>query len=50
MISNYHDFSINLKELLNQELTQVQRKREEALFLKNGIDKRAMIVSDFLLK
>lgn len=33
-----------------QELAQIQRKKEEAMFLKNGIDKRAKIVSEFLLK
>ena len=37
-------------EVLRQELSQTVRKKEEALFLKNGIDKRAALVSDFLLK
>ncbi len=37
-------------ELLKQEFSQTQRKREEAVFLRNGIDKRAAFVSDFLLK
>lgn len=36
--------------MLKQELNQIQRKKEEALFLKNGIDKRATIVSKFLEK
>lgn len=38
------------KDLLKQELNQTQRKKEEAIFLKNGIDKRANLVSKFLLK
>jgi hypothetical protein len=37
-------------EILRQEFVQAQRKREEAVFLKNGIDKRAVFVSDFLQK
>jgi len=36
-------------DLLKQELNQTQRKKEEAIFLKNGIDKRANLVSKFLL-
>ena len=43
-------FSFNLKEILKQEFSQIQRKKEEALFLKNGINKRAATVSDFLVK
>ena len=35
---------------MRQEINQVKRKREEAMFLKNGIDKRAATVSDFLKK
>jgi len=41
---------IVLKELLKQELNQIQRKKEEAIFLRNGIDKRANTVSDYLIK
>ncbi len=37
-------------ELLRQEFSQTQRKKDEAMFLKNGIDKRALFVSDFLQK
>ncbi|CAF0761485.1 unnamed protein product [Brachionus calyciflorus] len=37
-------------DLLKQELNQTHRKKEEALYLKNGIDKRAGIVTEFLLK
>lgn len=39
-----------LKEMLKQELNQTQRKKEEAIFLKNGIDKRGAAVSKFLSK
>lgn len=35
-------------DLLKQEVNQIQRKKEEAVFLKNGIDKRALVVSDYL--
>lgn len=35
-------------EMMRQEVMQIRRKREEALFLKNGIDKRATTVADFL--
>lgn len=36
------------KDLLKQELNQIQRKKDEAIFLKNGIDKRAVNVANFL--
>ena len=36
------------KDLLKQELNQIQRKKDEAIFLKNGIDKRAVNVTNFL--
>lgn len=35
--------------MLKQEFSQIQRKKEEAIFLKNGINKRAAIVSDILI-
>ncbi len=37
-------------DMLKQEYSQIQRKKEEASFLKNGINKRATTVSEFLVK
>lgn len=37
-------------EVFAQELQQIQRKRDEAMFLKNGIDKRAKSVATILSK
>ncbi len=37
-------------EVFAQELQQIQRKRDEAMFLKNGIDKRAKNVATILSK
>ena len=37
-------------EILKQDMSQIQRKKEEALFLKSGIDKRALNVSNILAK
>ena len=37
-------------DLLKQEYNQIQRKKEEAIFLKNGINKREITVSDILVK
>lgn len=37
-------------EVYSQELQQIQRKRDEAMFLKNGIDKRAKSVAAILSK
>jgi hypothetical protein len=35
---------------LEKEIIQIQRKKEEAIFLKRGIDKRATCVTKFLEK
>ncbi len=37
-------------DMLKQEYSQIQRKKEEASFLKNGINKRSTTVSEFLAK
>ena len=37
-------------DLLKQEYNQIMRKKEEAVFLKNGINRRATAVTDILVK
>jgi hypothetical protein len=37
-------------EIYSQELSQIQRKIDETLFLKQGVDKRAVFVREFLKK
>ena len=37
-------------EIHNQEINKIQRKKDETLYLKQGIDKRAISVKEFLKK
>ena len=37
-------------EIYNQEINKIQRKKDETMYLKQGIDKRAFSVKEFLKK
>ena len=37
-------------EIYNQEINKIQRKKDETLYLKQGIDKRAFSVKEFIQK
>ena len=37
-------------EIYNQEINKIQRKKDETMYLKQGIDKRAYSVKEFLKK
>jgi hypothetical protein len=37
-------------EIYNQDISKIQRKKDETLYLKLGVDKRAVFVKQFLKK